>query len=239
MAILAVLASGVEAYAASVSGTNSVAVKIPDDGGFVASTITISGAPEGAVVKGVDVSFKAVHSSCDNLNIDLNADAKSELGNYSLWDLDGGSADNPSKSVEGVEVFDGLPVNRTWFLYARDEVPGDEGFLDEWSITVHFDTNTGPPSIDSVSPDPVPGADRPQAFTINGNNFACPPNVTLHDLARDFTFPNRSVSACSSTSLTINPNFKTGAATWTVEVKNPDGKSSGKHSFKVVAPSKK
>ena len=93
------------------------------------------------------------------------------------------------------------------------------------------------PSISSVSPNPVTGSDAPQPFTINGNNFGSGATVTLRDLRTGEIFPNRSISSFSTTQIVINPNFTTTPATWTVEVINPGGASSGQFQFTVAAPS--
>jgi hypothetical protein len=93
------------------------------------------------------------------------------------------------------------------------------------------------PSISSVSPNPVIGLNSPQPFTINGNNFVSGVTVTLRDLSTGEVFPNRPISTFTSTRIVINPNFTTTTATWTVEVINPGGASSGQFQFEVAAPS--
>jgi len=70
-------------------------------------------------------------------------------------------------------------------------------------------------------------------YILSISNFQSGANVTLRDTSTGETFPNRSVSSFSSTQLVINPNFTTAAATWTVEVINPDGRSTGQFSFNV------
>ncbi len=92
-------------------------------------------------------------------------------------------------------------------------------------------------AITSVEPDPVIGSDAPQPFTINGSGFETGANVTLRDLTYDEVFPNRTVETLTSTEIVINPNFTSEAATWSVEVINPGGESTGPFEFEVVAPS--
>ncbi len=261
VAVFALLLPAAQVLAGQVSGSNSTDLAVPDKGGFVASTITIDDAPEGAVVKSVDLSFKAKHSSPSDLNIDVNADAESELGNYDLWAGEAGSGKAASKSVKGVDAFDGVTANRTWYLYVRDEKAGGEGEIDEWSITVHYATpgkkkskdskasesakaakpdsaaKSGPaPKISSVSPNPVVGVDHSQPFTIKGSNFICEPDVTLRDLRDESKYTKRAIASCSADSITINPNFKNKPTKWSVEVINPDGKTSGEYRFDVKAP---
>ncbi len=94
----------------------------------------------------------------------------------------------------------------------------------------------GPPSISSVSPNPVTGSATAQPFTINGANFAPGATVTLRDLGMAQVFPNRPISSLTSTQIVINPVFTVLASTWSVEVINPSGASSGQFNFSVVAP---
>ena len=91
------------------------------------------------------------------------------------------------------------------------------------------------PSITSVSPVSPVGTNSAQPFTINGANFVAGCNVTLRTGLS--TYANRTQSSFSTAAITINPNFTTAAATWTVEVINPNGQSSGQFNFTVQAPS--
>jgi surface antigen len=90
-----------------------------------------------------------------------------------------------------------------------------------------------PPSISSVSPNPVTGSNSPQAFTINGSSFVSGANVTLRDITANQTFANRSASSFSNTRIVLSPNFSTAVHTWSVEVINPNGQSSGQYQFQV------
>ena len=92
------------------------------------------------------------------------------------------------------------------------------------------------PSVSSVSPNPVTGSNSSQPFTINGSNFVSGATVTLRDHRTGEVFTNRPISSFSSTQIVINPIFTTYAATWSVEVINPGGYSSGQFYFNVVAP---
>ncbi|MFH1008123.1 MAG: hypothetical protein V1800_11600, partial [Candidatus Latescibacterota bacterium] len=90
------------------------------------------------------------------------------------------------------------------------------------------------PSISSVSPNPVTGSNSAQPFTIYGSNFVSGCNVTLR--VGGSTYANRTISSFSSTQIVINPIFTTTPATWTAQVINPNGTSSGQYSFQVIAP---
>ena len=93
----------------------------------------------------------------------------------------------------------------------------------------------GPPAITSVWPNPATGSASAQEFTIYGSNFVFDCNVTLR--TGSSTYTNRPISSFSGMALTINPNFTTTTASWTVEVVNPDGRTSGEYTFTVNAPS--
>ncbi|MFN2376136.1 MAG: putative Ig domain-containing protein, partial [Candidatus Binatia bacterium] len=102
------------------------------------------------------------------------------------------------------------------------------------SKTLSLTVNPGvtpAPSISSVSPASPIGSNSAQPFTIYGSNFVAGCNVTLRTGGTPYA--NRAQSSFSSTAITINPNFSTTGATWSVEVINPDGKSSGQYYFTV------
>jgi hypothetical protein len=88
-------------------------------------------------------------------------------------------------------------------------------------------------TITSVSPNPVTGSNSPQAFTINGTNFVSGANITLRDITGGLIFANRVSSSFTSTRIVINPNFGTAIHSWTVEVINPSGQSTGQFPFSV------
>src|SRR5438445_646510 len=75
-----------------------------------------------------------------------------------------------------------------------------------WYIDdVSADAVSPPPSITSVSNNPVTGSNSPQPFYINGANFVAGCNVTLRDLTAGQTFPNRTITSFSSTQIRIDP----------------------------------
>jgi pimeloyl-ACP methyl ester carboxylesterase len=88
------------------------------------------------------------------------------------------------------------------------------------------------PSITGVNPNPVPGSNSSQPFTVNGTNFGNGAIVRLRDLTNGGTFDKTPVSS-SGTKLVINANFTTAAATWTVQVLNPGGVISLQYQFTV------
>src|SRR6266540_930980 len=71
------------AVADSQFGSNGSNVNIPDNDGWVSSTITISGAPVGSRVTGIDVHFSCIHTYSEDLIVDLNDQNFSQ--DYNLW----------------------------------------------------------------------------------------------------------------------------------------------------------
>src|ERR1043166_4443157 len=226
---------------ASVVGSNTGNVAIPDatasgPGAYVSSTIAISGAPAGAVVTGIDVYFKCVHAYGSDLTVDLNADSTGSLGNYRLWSQAAGA--NPTKTTTGISTFNGLSVNRTWYLYARDWVQFDTGYIDEWTITIYY--NNATPTISSVSPNPVTGSNSGQSLTVNGSGFVSGAQVKLAwPAVGSVPAGNATFSATfnSSSQLQVNGiTFANDPGTWTAQVINPGPVSSSTYSFSVQAP---
>lgn len=189
----------VKASSYKYSGTN---VSIPDAGSWVSSSITISDAPSGATVTGIDVYFRCVHPYAGDLNIDLNADPQGTLGNVDLWQREGGGLDNPSRTTYGISTFNGLSANRTWYLYAKDEEPLDSGYIDEWWIRVYYENNSPDlvPQNLSVSPSSVnAGSNVTASFTVR--------NIGTAAAASSKT--NLRLSTSSSTVTTSDPLLKT------------------------------
>ncbi|MBC7856130.1 MAG: peptidoglycan DD-metalloendopeptidase family protein, partial [Pirellulaceae bacterium] len=92
------------------------------------------------------------------------------------------------------------------------------------------------PTISGVAPSPVTGSNARQNFTIQGANFDPNCTVTLRDRRTGLVYPNRSKTAQTSTSITLNPSFGAASASWSVEVINPGGDSTGEYAFSVQAP---
>jgi GH25 family lysozyme M1 (1,4-beta-N-acetylmuramidase) len=95
--------------------------------------------------------------------------------------------------------------------------------------------------INSVSPNPVPGSNARQPFTIYGQNFVTGADVTLWDLTTGelpfHPLRSRRPVLFSSTQIQLSVDFTTAPHNWAVEVTNPNGKSTGAYQFRVGAPS--
>jgi subtilisin-like proprotein convertase family protein len=134
----------------SITGSNSANEPIPDGGNdtygnWAFTSISISGAPAGAVVTDVDVEYLIHHAYAGDLQIDV--DVQNNDATIRIRDREGAEQDNPSATLNGIDVFDDLNPNRTWYLYARDGQALDAGYIDDWNITVHYDVPTQLPGM--------------------------------------------------------------------------------------------
>ena len=153
-----------------------------------------------------------------------------------------------------VKILDGTAINgKFWVFYGalsdvdytvivRDTATGmiKNYHNAPGNICGSADTNTfaggvpGPsPSISAVFPNPVPGSNAAQAFTISGKNFVSGAAITLRDLSSGQTFSDLTPTSISGSQIVINANFTTAMHTWSVEVVNPDRQSSGQFQFNV------
>jgi len=199
---------------------NSTNRAIPDNGGWVASIITISSLPAGATIVAIDVSYAVVHSYSQDLLLHLNVDAQGNEGDVHLLTHEGGSNDNPSDIVSGITFFNGLSANRSFFLYARDTVALDSGYIDNWSIRVYYVTPDGATGVIEVSPASPLATGSPQDFIIRCENVL--PNYATVDLRdrgdNDREYLNRTVYTRSGDEIMIRPNFGNDSGYWDVRV---------------------
>jgi len=94
------------------------------------------------------------------------------------------------------------------------------------------------PTINSVTPNPVPGSNNPQLLTINGSGFTSTSTVTLRSLppgGGGQTYPNQPISSRSSGQLTLPVNLGTTGSQWSVEVLDGSA-ASGPFLFSVSPP---
>ena len=94
-----------------------------------------------------------------------------------------------------------------------------------------------PPSISSISPNPVTGSSSAQTFTVSGGSFVSGAKVQVA-YAPNYTFVNTNTNASyvSATTLTVPMTTSTTADVWKVRVVNPDGQTSGQINLTVNAP---
>ncbi len=181
--------------AETVSGANGNDVSIPDysDGpGWAYSDVTISDAPEGATVTEVRVGTRIVHTYPGDLVLEVWNDGVTfrfwdRLGGADDggWDADG-DTDDDIEDVRSTSVYNGRPVNGTWYLDAYDYAAYDTGYIDFVVFEIDFesDSGSGEPDIDvtpsSIEATAEPGdtvyreleiendGDEPLSFSVTG-----------------------------------------------------------------------
>ena len=100
-------------------------------------------------------------------------------------------------------------------------------------------TSTPAPSISNVSPNPITAdaGNAYQTLTINGANFVNKPTIILTWTGQSgYTLPASQVTYYGNSQLTISIKLGAAADSWTVQVINPDGKSSSPAGFVVNPP---
>ena len=91
-------------------------------------------------------------------------------------------------------------------------------------------------AVVSISPNPVVGANGDQSVALVGSGFQQGARVTLTSLGQTFPVPQSRTQYVNSSEIDVSVDVTTQAASWTVQVTNPDGTTSNVYSFKVVAP---
>jgi hypothetical protein len=125
-----------------------------------------------------------------------------------------------------------LQANTEYDYFVR--ASNAEGTTDSNTISVLMGSEVVlNPVITSVSGNPVPAVDGSQPFTIYGSDFHPDCAVHLRDLRTGEFFPNREVVTHAMDQLDLSVNFTSAPATWSVEVVNPDGASTGRYEFEV------
>jgi subtilisin-like proprotein convertase family protein len=144
---LAVILFPVDVQAQSNVGTlfyyaQGSSMAIQDNGGYEGRTIweiNLTGAPADAVIKAVDVEYWITHTWVGDLKVWLTTQDKGEWVDYVLWNRQGESTHDIHEKETSITTWNGLPVNRKWYLCAADYVRQDEGKIDSWKIWVYFD----------------------------------------------------------------------------------------------------
>lgn len=103
--------------------------------------IDLSGAPAGAQVTDVDVSYNIDHTYVGDLKVWLTTERSSQWHDSLLFDRGGDPDpwdDDLDRSHTGLDDWDGLDPNGTWYLMAADYANGDVGHIEAWSIKVYW-----------------------------------------------------------------------------------------------------
>ena len=122
-------------------------VDILDNGGWDGRAIweiNLSDAPNNAVITDVDVEYWINHTYVGDLRVWLTTERGGQWYDKLLWDREGSSQEDIDGRPDGYEVgldyWDSLSPNGTWYLVAADYAPQDEGEIDAWKIWVNWQT---------------------------------------------------------------------------------------------------
>jgi|GEM_PF-1540552 len=106
----------------------------------------------------------------------------------------------------------------------------------EYTKTFTVNSSGTEPLISGISPNPVLGSNSQQTITINGARFVNKPTLTVSWTNQpDYIVPDDQVTYVSATQLQMAITTELDIDDWTVAVINPDGQSSGRFGFQVVA----
>jgi hypothetical protein len=105
-----------------------------------------------------------------------------------------------------------------------------------FQFTTQIPASSTPPSINSISPNPVPGINGQQTITLYGSNFAPGATVTLNDLTFGGGPYVKATTFVSSGQLSISANVTAENASWSAQVTNPDGTTSNVFQFTTQIP---
>lgn len=143
LSALAILFTSPAILAGDIYRDRTPNLTVPNNQTWVYDSIVISGLPPDAYVAGIDVFFRGEHPYPEDLYVDLNDESLTRL--QVLWNFSG---DYPVEAQVHTNVFDGLPVNGVWKLYAKDYDPcctGESpGKINEWWIRIYFNCQTCP-----------------------------------------------------------------------------------------------
>lgn len=95
--------------------------------------------PSGANITSVDVFYAIVHTYSGDLIVKIEHPDGTE---HILRNREGGSADNPSGTVNGISIFNGKSPGGLWHLNVSDSARADTGYIDEVVVTIHYTTGS-------------------------------------------------------------------------------------------------
>ena len=240
----AVTFGGANAMSFTVNSATSITATSPAGSGVVDVTVTTAG---GTSATGASDQFTYIPAAVAPVITTNPSPQTVNLGQMATFSAAASGTPTPTvqwqQSTDGGVTFTNI-AGAISTIYSFTPTVAQSGYQYRAVFTNSVGTQTTVPAtltvlelwITSVSPNPVTGSNASQLFTINGNNFVRGANVTLRDLTAGQTFPKRTPVTFSSTQIAVRADFTTAAHSWSVEVLNPDGHSSGQFPFQVVAP---
>jgi len=124
---------------ASAVGNNDVDLLIPE-GDWTCSEIELADVPDNAVITSVDVHYKINHAYVGDIVLELSD--QTDTIQYRLRDEEGGDSTVTEKTIPGITAFAGQSARQSFLLWAADLYAGRGGYLDSWSVSVHYELET-------------------------------------------------------------------------------------------------
>jgi surface antigen/uncharacterized membrane protein len=129
-----------------------------------------------------------------------------------------------------------VPVPAGYFVTAKAANIDYEGFGQSSEFSPCTAVSLASPSISSVSPNPVIGRNGRQWLSLHGQGFFSDSRVILRTGLETFVIPTDRTEFVSSVHLRVFVNVTEQPATWTAEVRNPNGAVSTRATFVVLPP---
>jgi hypothetical protein len=115
-------------------GENDTDVPIPSNGDFTGSGIDLTSRPAN-IITSVDVHYEV--ESYSIVYVEMSDSQVTET--YSLVDGEYGSV---NQTETGIATFNGMTLNKTWVLWARENYSSGDGFIDFWWIKLYYNSGS-------------------------------------------------------------------------------------------------
>lgn len=132
---------------------------IPDDGIWVTLPLTVTNVPAEAQVSDVSAKFLIAHPQGQELVVELvgpDGSTTQRLWNREPVDPSDLYEELLYRDTPNIAVFNGLPVIGTWRLRVRDEVVGQNGAIDSFSLIIRYKLPPVPGPPPEVTPAEAP-----------------------------------------------------------------------------------
>jgi len=120
--------------------------------GWAQALVEINNAPDNAVVTSVRVKYHVAYAEPSDLEVRL-LTSGAEVS-YTLWNRQHAEGGTLTQSTEEITAFQGVPVNGTWSLAVQGG--GPEGYIDDFSIVVYYETEMPVLQVESEGPPGTP-----------------------------------------------------------------------------------
>jgi hypothetical protein len=110
------------------------------------------------------------------------------------------------------------------------------GSVDAYSLASRWSNVMAPPTIVSLSPNPMTGSSASQTLTINGSGFQSGLKVLLSYPGSTSTLQGTQIASVTALQIQLPVNVGTTVRTWSVQVVNSNNQASNAASLQVVAP---